>query len=43
MKDESCHFGTDFGTSFNRRTSKTWVFMANHMEEEMVKDNVATL
>ncbi len=32
----------DFVTSFNSRTSLTWVFMANHVEEEMVKDNVAT-
>jgi hypothetical protein len=28
--------------SFKSRTSKTWVLMANHMEEEMVKVNVAT-
>jgi ribosomal protein L31E len=32
----------DFGTSFNSRTSRTWVYMANHVEEKMVKDNVAT-
>jgi hypothetical protein len=32
----------DFGTSFNSRRSRTWVYMANHVEEKMVKDNVAT-
>jgi hypothetical protein len=32
----------DFGTSFNSRMSKTWVSMINHVEEEMVEDNVAT-
>jgi hypothetical protein len=29
-------------TSFNSRTSKTWVYMANHVEEKMVEDNVVT-
>jgi hypothetical protein len=28
--------------SFNSRTSKTWVFLANHGEEKMVDNNVAT-
>jgi hypothetical protein len=32
----------DFGTSFNSRTSRTWVYMKNQVEEKMVKDNVAT-
>ncbi len=27
----------DFGTSFNSWTSRTWVYMANHVEEKMVK------
>jgi hypothetical protein len=32
----------DFGTSFNTRMSRKRVYMANHVEEKMVKDNVAT-
>jgi hypothetical protein len=32
----------DFGASFNSRTSRTWVYMANHTEKKMDKDYVAT-
>jgi hypothetical protein len=28
--------------SFNSRMSRTWLYMANQVEEKMVKDNVAT-